>query len=155
DLAVHAWAGEAGVASVTVSGSGVVVAATEAAAGESVRVDIPEARLWSPENPFLYDIELVLGHDRVSAYAGMRSLGIAADADGHPRLLLNGTPYFAAGLLDQGYWSDGWLTAPSDEAFIRDIELAKSLGFTMLRKHIKLEPLRWYHHCDRLGMLVW
>lgn len=155
DLAVHAWAGEAGVASVTVSGSGVVVAATEAAAGESVRVDIPEARLWSPENPFLYDIEVVLGHDRVTSYVGMRSLGIAADADGHPRLLLNGTPYFAAGLLDQGYWSDGWLTAPSDEAFIRDIELAKSLGFTMLRKHIKLEPLRWYHHCDRLGMLVW
>jgi beta-galactosidase/beta-glucuronidase len=85
----------------------------------------------------------------------MRSFGVGADHRGRPRLLLNGAPYLPIGLLDQGYWPDGGYTAPSDDALVFDIELAKSLGFTMLRKHIKVEPLRWYHHCDRLGMLVW
>ena len=85
----------------------------------------------------------------------MRSFGIGTDEKGLPRLLLNGKPYFQNGLLDQGYWSDGYYTAPCDDALIYDISEMKRLGFNMLRKHIKVEPLRWYYHCDRLGMLVW
>lgn len=155
ELDVHAWGATQQPADVVVTASGAPVARARVAVGEPALIPIPDARLWSPDDPFLYDIEIVLGADRVTSYAGMRSLGVGADAAGHPRLLLNGAPFFAAGLLDQGYWSDGWLTAPDDDAFVRDIEFAKSLGFTMLRKHIKLEPMRWYHHCDRLGMLVW
>jgi hypothetical protein len=98
---------------------------------------------------------VTLGSDRVTSYVGMRSFGVGRDERGFPRLLLNGEPYLPVGLLDQGYWPDGGYTAPSDEALVYDISLAKNLGFTMLRKHIKVEPLRWYHHCDRLGMLVW
>lgn len=115
----------------------------------------PSVRAWAPEDPFLYDVDVCLGEDRVSSYVGMRSFGIGSDASGRTRLLLNGTPYLHAGLLDQGYWPDGLYTAPSDDALVHDIRTAKELGFTMLRKHIKVEPLRWYHHCDRLGMLVW
>lgn len=155
ELDVHAWEAPPERAEIVVTASGAPVARARVAVGEPELIPIPDARLWSPDDPFLYDIEIVLGADRVTSYAGMRSLGVGADAAGHPRLLLNGAPFFAAGLLDQGYWSDGWLTAPDDDAFVRDIEFAKSLGFTMLRKHIKLEPMRWYHHCDRLGMLVW
>ena len=85
----------------------------------------------------------------------MRKFSVEADENGVKRLFLNGKPYFHNGLLDQGYWSDGMYTAPSDEALIFDIQTAKDMGFNMLRKHIKIEPLRWYYHCDRLGMLVW
>lgn len=125
--------------------------------GEStLTIPAEELHLWSPENPFLYDVSIVLpGGDRVESYFGMRAFGIGKDEKGLPRLLLNGKPYFQNGLLDQGYWSDGYYTAPSDEALIHDIAEMKRLGFNMLRKHIKVEPLRWYYHCDRLGMLVW
>ena len=85
----------------------------------------------------------------------MRKFGVGKDEKGISRLMLNNKPYFHNGLLDQGYWSDGLYTAPSDEALIYDIETMKKMGFNMLRKHIKIEPLRWYYHCDRLGMLVW
>ena len=119
-----------------------------------VRLDEP-VRTWTPEDPFLYDVTVSLGEDRVTSYVGMRSFGIGKSPVGHACLTLNGSPYLPVGLLDQGYWPDGGLTAPSDEALIFDIELAKRMGFTMLRKHIKIEPLRWYYHCDRLGMLVW
>lgn len=125
--------------------------------GEStLTIPAEELRLWSPENPFLYDAAITLaGGDKVVSYFGMRAFGIGRDEKGLPRLLLNGKPYFQNGLLDQGYWSDGYYTAPSDEALIHDIAEMKRLGFNMLRKHIKAEPLRWYYHCDRLGMLVW
>nr|MBA2463975.1 glycoside hydrolase family 2 [Nocardioidaceae bacterium] len=93
--------------------------------------------------------------DRVTSYAGMRSFGVGPDDDGKPRLLLNGRPYLHIGVLDQGYWPDGLLTAASDEALVHDFTEMKRLGFTMLRKDIKVEPLRWYAYCDRLGMLVW
>lgn len=112
-------------------------------------------RAWSPEDPFLYDVELRCGDDVVRSYVGMRSVGLGPDAQGRNRLLLNGKPYLHLGLLDQGYWPDGLMTAPSDAAMVFDIKLAKDLGFTMLRKHITIAPDRWYHHCDRLGMLVW
>ena len=98
---------------------------------------------------------ITLGDDTVRSYFAMRTVGTGKDAAGHPCLLLNGQPYFHHGVLDQGYWPDGLYTAPSDEALIYDITLMKRLGFNMLRKHIKIEPMRWYYHCDRLGMLVW
>ena len=110
---------------------------------------------WTPENPHLYDVEITLGEDKVYSYFGMRKFSVGKDAQGIPRLMLNNKPYFHNGLLDQGYWSDGMYTPPSDEAMIFDIKLAKYMGFNMLRKHIKIEPLRWYYHCDRLGMIVW
>ena len=112
-------------------------------------------RPWSPEDPFLYTVAVdINGGDRVESYFALRKLG-TAEYRGRKVLALNGKPYFHNGLLDQGYWSDGLYTAPSDEALVYDIRTAKSLGFNMLRKHIKVEPLRWYYHCDRLGMLVW
>ncbi len=126
---------------------------------EITEIPVPDAQLWSPENPFLYDLKLTLesenGCDEVSSYFAMRKFSITTDSKGHPRLALNNKPYFQRGLLDQGYWPDGGLTAPCDEALIFDIEEMKRLGFNMLRKHIKVEPHRWYYHCDRLGMIVW
>ncbi len=110
---------------------------------------------WTPENPHLYNIQLISRRDMVMCYFAMRSFGLAKDKKGYLRTTLNGKPYFHNGLLDQGYWPDGLYTAPSDEALEYDVKLAKELGFNMLRKHIKVEPMRWYYHCDRLGMLVW
>lgn len=119
-----------------------------------------DIKLWSPETPFLYDLKIELlkdgkAIDTVKSYVGMRKYSVGKDENGIPRFFLNNKPYFQKGLLDQGYWSDGGLTPPSDEAMIYDIETMKRLGFNMLRKHIKLELDRWYYHCDRLGMLVW
>ncbi|MBE6914729.1 MAG: glycoside hydrolase family 2, partial [Ruminococcaceae bacterium] len=124
-------------------------------AGQPAVLPVAALHPWSPEDPYLYDLTLQLGDDAVQSYFAMRKFSVETDAQGQKRLFLNGAPYFQNGLLDQGYWSDGLLTAPSDEALIFDIETAKRMGFNMLRKHIKLEPLRWYYHCDRLGMLVW
>ena len=119
------------------------------------RIPVPDFEPWSPENPRLYDFTVTCGDDEVKSYFAMRKFSVEADDAGVRRLCLNGRPYFHNGLLDQGYWPDGLYTAPSDEAMIYDIELARRMGFNMLRKHIKVEPARWYYHCDRLGMLVW
>ncbi|POH73036.1 glycoside hydrolase family 2 protein [Arthrobacter glacialis] len=148
-------AGAAGTATVVIADDAGELTRVSVEANVPTRIHLERAHRWSPEDPFLYDVQVSLGDDHVSSYFGLRSFGVGPDAKGHLRLLLNGEPYFHAGLLDQGYWSDGFLTPPSDEAMIYDIATAKRLGFTMLRKHIKIEPLRWYHHCDRLGMLVW
>lgn len=110
---------------------------------------------WTPESPVLYPFTLQADNDRIDSYFGMRIFTLETGADGLLRFCLNHSPYFLHGLLDQGYWSDGLMTAPCDDAFLYDIELARSFGFNMLRKHIKIEPLRWYYHCDRMGMLVW
>ncbi len=122
------------------------------------KIPVPDAKLWSPESPFLYTLKLTLDcegeKDEIESYFGMRKFSIGQH-DGYARLFLNNKPYFQKGLLDQGYWSDGGLTPPTDEAMIYDIAKMKELGFNMLRKHIKVEPARWYYHCDRLGMLVW
>lgn len=142
-------------AEVAVFADGAEAAAAAFTPGEPFRLSLPEPRQWSPEDPFLYDVRVLLGADEVRSYFGLRTFGTGTDSAGHRRLLLNGEPYLHAGLLDQGYWPDGLYTPPSDEAMVFDIQTAKDLGFTMLRKHIKIEPLRWYHHCDRLGMLVW
>jgi len=119
------------------------------------RLPVPNFKYWSPDNPFLYTVKISTESDKIESYFGMREFGIIKDKDGFPRLSLNGEIIFHNGLLDQGYWSDGMLTPPADEAMIWEIEELKKLGFNMLRKHIKIEPLRWYYHCDRLGMLVW
>lgn len=110
---------------------------------------------WSPEHPHLYHFTLRADEDCIRSYFAMRAFTIEKDGEGIPRFCLNHKPYFLNGVLDQGYWPDGLMTAPCDEAFVFDIELAKELGFNMIRKHIKIEPLRWYYHCDRLGMVVW
>lgn len=126
--------------------------------GTKGSLDMPvtdeHVRPWTPEDPFLYDVTVTLGEDKVDSYFAMRKFG-TAEVDGKKVLALNGRPIFMNGVLDQGYWSDGLYTAPSDQALIYDIETMKDLGFNMLRKHIKIEPLRWYYHCDRLGMIVW
>ncbi len=134
-----------------------VVAEKEISADDKIAV--PDMKLWSPENPFLYDFVLELSKDgevvdSIKGYFGMRKYSIG-EYEGYNRLFLNNEPYFQRGLLDQGYWSDGGMTPPTDEAMIYDIEKMKDLGFNMLRKHIKVEPARWYYHCDKLGMLVW
>lgn len=128
---------------------------TSSAAGDGVEVAFLDGELWSPDNPHLYQVSVSLGRDRVESYFAWRSFGVGFDHHGVPCLLLNGEPHLPVGLLDQGYWPDGGFTPPSDTAMIFDIQLAKDLGYDMLRKHVKIEPLRWYHHCDRLGMLVW
>ncbi len=126
-----------------------------------IEIKIPQARLWSPSDPHLYDVYVSLvgptdrPYDSIQSYAGIRSVGKIKDADGHWRFTLNGEVVFHWGPLDQGWWPDGLLTPPSDEAMLFDIEWLKSVGFNMIRKHIKVEPRRYYYHCDRLGMLVW
>jgi hypothetical protein len=122
---------------------------------ESAKLSMKQFIPWTPECPHLYDLEVTMGEDHVKGYFGMRKFSVDLDDNGVKRLFLNNKPYFHNGLLDQGYYSDGMYTAPSDEAMIFDIEAAKKMGFNMLRKHIKIEPLRWYYHCDRMGMLVW
>ena len=141
-------------ARIRVTENGRLVAHGETENGVAV-IDLPGFHAWSPDDPFLYDLEIAAGEDRARSYFGMRSFGTARGAHGRRVLTLNGKPIFHHGLLDQGYWSDGLYTPPSDEAMISDISRMKALGFNMLRKHIKIEPLRWYYHCDRLGMLVW
>ena len=121
---------------------------------------VTNPKLWSPENPFLYDLKIMIIRkgqvvDEVKGYAAMREVTVARDADGHKRMLLNGEPLFQYGPLDQGWWPDGLYTAPTDEALAFDIIKTKEFGFNMIRKHVKVEPARWYYHCDRLGMLVW
>ena len=123
-----------------------------------LHVDVPQ--LWSPESPHLYTVEATLRQDDVAvdtihSYCAFRTVEVKRDEAGVPRVHLNGAPYFVRGVLDQGYWSDGLLTAPSDDALVYDVEAMKSAGFNTLRKHIKIESERWYYHCDRLGMLVW
>ncbi|MBB02324.1 MAG: glycoside hydrolase family 2 [Planctomyces sp.] len=133
----------------------------EGSGREAIELQIPDAQLWSPENPHLYTLEVSLldnsGNvaDQVESYAGIRSVGKVKDADGHWRFTLNGDVVFHWGPLDQGWWPDGLLTPPSDEAMLFDIEWLKAAGFNMIRKHIKVEPRRYYYHCDRLGMMVW
>lgn len=119
------------------------------------RVPVRNPRLWSPEHPELYSLRIESGEDAVESYFGMRSFGAGVDEKGKTRLLLNGEPYFFNGILDQGYWPESLMTPPSDEAFVYDIEYMKKCGFNMLRKHVKIEPARWYYHCDRIGMIVW
>jgi beta-galactosidase/beta-glucuronidase len=137
-----------------------ITAVAKARLGEPVELLIPQPKLWSPETPFLYSLQVSLlqGNqpvDFVRSYFGMRKIEVGKDDQGVTRLLLNGKPYFMVGPLDQGFWPDGLYTAPTDEALKYDIEVTKKLGFNMTRKHVKVEPARWYYWCDKLGLLVW
>jgi len=136
------------------------VASAKGSVGQDVALNIKNAKLWSPDNPFLYDLKVALLRngkkvDEVESYFGMRKISAVKDANGHMRMALNNQVLFQYGTLDQGWWPDGLYTAPSDEALAYDIEVTKKLGFNTIRKHVKVEPARWYYHCDRLGMLVW
>ena len=132
------------------------VAEASGATGAPIVVPIASPHRWSPADPFLYRLRVRLASgDEVDSYVGMRSIAVRADASGVRRLFLNGEPLFQFGPLDQGWWPDGLYTAPTDEALASDIETTKQLGFNVIRKHVKVEPERWYYHCDRLGMLVW
>lgn len=137
-----------------------IVSSARGVPGESIVLNIDNPQSWSPNNPFLYDLKVELlsdgqASDRVLSYFGMRSITLGRDRNGQTRMLLNGEPVFQYGPLDQGYWPDGLYTAPCDEALRYDLEVAKRLGFNMVRKHVKVEPARWYYWCDRLGLLVW
>ncbi|MBS4071130.1 MAG: beta-galactosidase [Algoriphagus sp.] len=123
-----------------------------------VKLNAPKA--WSPDSPTLYDVSIKVWEgkkliEEVKSYAAYRDIRMAKTADGYQRMFLNGKPLFHYGPLDQGWWPDGLYTAPTDEALLFDIEKTKEMGFNMIRKHVKVEPARWYYHADRLGMLVW
>jgi predicted amidohydrolase YtcJ len=130
--------------------------------GVPIEVPLDALVLWSPEHPELYSLNVSLESltadetaDSVGSYFGMRKVEVGKDDKGVTRLVLNGKPYFMVGPLDQGFWPDGLYTAPTDEALKYDIEMTKKLGFNMTRKHVKVEPERWYYWCDKLGLLVW
>ena len=135
------------------SADGSFVAGSWAKDGVCV-VPLPGFHAWTPDDPYLYTLDITCGEDRVESYFAMRKFSYV-ELGGHKVFGLNNAPLFHNGLLDQGYYPDGLLTPPSDEAMVNDIETMKRCGFNMLRKHIKIEPLRWYYHCDRLGMIVW
>jgi hypothetical protein len=122
---------------------------------ETVKISLPVIRPWTCEEPWLYYFTVTMGNDQVESYFALRTFTVEPDEEGLPRICLNHKAQFQKGVLDQGYWSDGLYTAPSDEALIFDIRSMKDMGFNMIRKHIKIEPQRWYYHCDRLGMVVW
>ncbi|MBW8242678.1 chitobiase/beta-hexosaminidase C-terminal domain-containing protein [Muricauda oceani] len=136
------------------------IAEAEGTAGEHIKINVPEAKLWTPEQPFLYDLEVQLVNDdtitdEFSSYVAMRKISLGKDENNDTRILLNNEPYFQVGVLDQGYWPDGLMTPPTEEAYIWDIETFKKMGFNLLRKHAKTESQRWYYLCDKMGMLVW
>jgi hypothetical protein len=122
----------------------------------TITIPIPNPHRWSPSDPFLYTVHLTVDPvDDVESYFGLRNIAVRKDSGGVNRLFLNGEPLFQFGLLDQGWWPDGLYTAPTDEALASDIQKTKELGFNLIRKHVKVEPARWYYHADRLGVLVW
>ena len=146
------------------SDAGKEVARVSGRPGETLLLSIPNAKLWWPASPFLYDLKVTLRSsgapsgkklDAVDSYFGMRKISIGSDENGLARILLNGKPVFHNGFLDQGFWPDGIYTAPTDEALKFDLEALKKFGFNMDRKHVKVEPDRWYYWADRLGVLVW
>lgn len=150
----------ADILQVTVKDQGRVISTSKFAAGQTAEIAIPNAKLWSPDSPFLYDLDIKLlsngkVQDDVKSYAAMRKISTQKDENGIVRIQLNNENCFHMGPLDQGWWPDGLYTAPTDEALLYDIKKTKDLGFNMIRKHVKVEPARWYTHCDREGILVW
>lgn len=137
-----------------------IVGTFKGKANQPIPVKITDPKAWSPDSPFLYDVSIKLFEGKkliesVQSYAAYRDIQMAKSSDGHQRMFLNGKPLFHYGPLDQGWWPDGLYTAPTDEALRFDIEKTKEMGFNMIRKHVKVEPARWYYHADRLGLLVW
>ncbi|MCE7059954.1 glycoside hydrolase family 2 protein [Dyadobacter sp. CY343] len=136
------------------------VAEQEAAPNANIALSVPNAKLWSPDSPFLYDLTVTITRngkvvDEAKSYFAMRKIAMQPDQNGIQRMTLNNKFLFQYGPLDQGWWPDGLYTAPNDEALKFDIVKTKEMGFNMIRKHVKVEPARWYRYCDELGMLVW
>jgi hypothetical protein len=155
-----AGTGKEPAVSVVALAEGKAVAEAGGKVGEELTLAIAEPRPWTPETPFLYDLKLVLtdekgNKDEVGSYFAIRKISVGPDEKGTTRILLNNKSVFQLGPLDQGFWPDGLYTPPTDEAMRFDIETMKKFGFNMVRKHVKVEPDRWYYHCDRLGLLVW
>ncbi len=145
---------------VTAWDGGTMVAESTAENKVDVSLKIPGPKLWSPDNPFLYDLKISIERrgkivDEVKSYFAMRKISLKPDENGVLRMMLNNNFVFQYGTLDQGWWPDGLYTAPTDEALLFDIVKTRDMGFNMIRKHVKVEPARWYYHCDRTGMLVW
>jgi len=137
-----------------------VVAELDLDEGETGKAEIPDVKLWSPEDPFLYDLDITLVRkrgklDKVKGYFGMRKISLGKDDKGITRIMLNNDFLFQNGPLDQGFWPDGLYTAPTEEAMVYDLEVTKKMGFNMLRKHVKIEPRRFYYWADKLGLIVW
>ncbi|MEV6031078.1 PA14 domain-containing protein [Nonomuraea sp. NPDC052116] len=142
--------GTGGTATVTARDGRRVVGKVTGPVGRELRLPVPNPKLWTPDDPHLYDLEVKLKDDKVESYFGMRSIAVSGN-----RILLNGQPVFQLGPLDQGFWPDGSYTPPTDEALRYDLEQTKALGFNAVRKHVKVESDRWYYHADKLGLLVW
>ena len=145
---------------VSILDAGKAIASLRTKANEAAPVKIDNPKAWSPDSPTLYEVSIRLSQgkkliEEVKSYAAYRDIRMAKAADGHQRMFLNGKPLFQYGPLDQGWWPDGLYTAPTDGALLFDIQKTKDMGFNMIRKHVKVEPARWYYHADRLGMLVW
>lgn len=158
NITVNAPAGS--TVELVASESGTQVSKVKGKAGVNIVLPIKNAKLWSPENPFLYDLTIKLmkngkAVDEVTSYFGMRKIAIQKDEKGQERIFLNNKYTYNLGNLDQGFWPDGLMTAPTDAALKFDIEASKAMGFNTIRKHIKIEPARWYYHADKIGMLVW
>lgn len=152
--------GEGNQLRVTVLDKGSKIAEQTVAVGEEAAIALTNPQRWSPSNPYLYDLKIELLRnnkvvDAVDSYFAMRKISMEKDSKGVQRMLLNNEFVFQYGPLDQGWWPDGLYTAPTDEALLFDIQKTKEMGFNMIRKHVKVEPARWYYHCDREGMLVW
>ncbi len=148
------------IVQVTLKDNNKVVSTLKGVAGQSLNINVPNAKLWSPDSPFLYDLEITLlengkAVDKITSYAAMRKVSIKKDQNGIVRIQLNNKDCFNFGPLDQGWWPDGLYTAPTDEALLYDIQKTKDFGYNMIRKHVKVEPARWYTHCDKIGILVW
>jgi beta-galactosidase/beta-glucuronidase len=148
------------IVEVRLTDKGRVIASAKGLQGKELRLSVPDPVLWSPENPYLYDMKISLTAsgtviDEVKSYTALRKISAKRDANGLMRMQLNNKDLFHYGPLDQGWWPDGLYTAPTDEALAFDIRKTKEWGFNMIRKHVKVEPARWYYHCDKEGILVW
>jgi hypothetical protein len=159
-IVVAADGAQSDTAEVAVLAAGVALASGRGSVGQPITIPIVDPHLWSPDDPFLYDLEIRLLRDgepvdAAEGYFGMRKISVGPDEQGVTRLLLNNRFVFQSGTLDQGYWPDGLYTAPTEEAMVYDLEMTKAMGFNMLRKHVKVEPRSFYYWCDRLGLLVW
>ena len=146
------------IVTVTILDQGNIIGTAKGIPGKDLRIPIKNPKLWSPESPYLYDMKVSLNNgnktlDQIDSYTAMRKISTKRDSDGIVRMQLNNQDYFQFGPLDQGWWPDGLYTAPTDEALLFDIKKTKDYGFNMIRKHVKVEPARWYYHCDKEGIL--
>lgn len=154
-VCLHIKTTVSGTAKVRVLEQGNVVKEEIVETNKDVKIHLEQVHVWTPDDPYLYDLNVVFGEDEVQSYFGMRKFHVGKDSKGILRFFMNNKPFFFNGILDQGYWPESLLTNPTDEALKYDIMKLKELGFNTIRKHIKVEPDRFYYHCDKIGMIVW